>query len=35
MECIMGVLFWAGRGPAKLDEAALKEFKGRDYVSRT
>lgn len=29
----MGVLFWAGRRLTKLDEAALKEFKGRDYVS--
>jgi len=33
MEYIMGVLFWTGRGLTKLDEAALKEFKGRDYVS--
>ncbi|RQZ62289.1 hypothetical protein DIE08_27710 [Burkholderia sp. Bp9004] len=33
MEYVLGVLFWAGRGLTKLDEAALKELTDDDYAT--
>lgn len=33
MENVMSVLFWAGRGLTKLDEAALKELTSNDYAT--